>query len=143
MRKLNQSVSEIIKTLQSTPLPQNKAKTIWEDLKEQSEQAGTWDSGLMDIIEGKILNHLSEINEDDLRLMWESTEAGLESFDERNSIPIEKIKTDLVNESLNLIMDKLAAAGNFDDDITSAEYLDDDFEDEFGIENPGSFDDNF
>ncbi|MFC2135248.1 hypothetical protein ACFLTH_11575 [Bacteroidota bacterium] len=143
MRQLHKSVSEIIKILQSTPTPGNEAKTIWEDLREQSEQAGTWDPDLMKIIEEKILKHLSSINENDLRLMWESTEAGLESFDERNNIPMEKINTDLVNESINLVMDKLAAAGNFDDDITSAEFLDDDFEDEFGIENPGGIDDNF
>lgn len=143
MRQLNQSVNEIIKILQSEPSPQSKAKTIWEELKDQSEQAGTWDPDLMKTIEAKIIKHLSSINDDDLRLMWESTEAGLESFDERNNIPMEKINSDLLDESVNLVMDKLATAGNFDDDITSAEFLDDDFEDDFGIENPGSLDDNF
>lgn len=143
MRQLNQSVNEIIKILQSEPSPQSKAKTIWEELKDQSEQAGTWDPDLMKTIEAIITKHLSAINDNDLRLMWESTEAGLESFDERNNIPIEKINSDLLDESVNLVMDKLATAGNFDDDITSAEFLDDDFEDDFGIENPGGLDDNF
>ena len=144
MKQLNNAVKEIITVLKRSYAPKEKSKTLWSSLNEQAKQAGTWDKDLIDSIDNKINAHLDNFKENELRTMWESTEKGIESFEESDSIPLKTIKAGIADELLNKIMDKLASGGDYDDDLGRTEYVDDesDFEDDFEIEDPDGLEDD-
>lgn len=145
MKQINNAVKEIIELLQSSLLKNEKSKTLWTALKEQSKQEGTWDQDLIDAIEKKIMKYLGSLEEEDLRVMWETTEKGMDSFDDRDDIPLKNIKTDLVDEFMNLVMDKLDTSGSYESEISDSRFVDDeeDFEDDFTIDAADDFDDDF
>lgn len=144
MKELNNLVNEVISLLKQHTAPNEKTKTLWNALNEQAKQEGTWDKDLIDSIDNKIKTQLNNYKENELRIMWESTEKGLESFEDRDAIPLKTVNADIADEILNRVMDKLSFGNEYDDDLAGTEYVneEDDFEDDFEIEDPEGLDDD-
>lgn len=127
---IKKSVNEIVGLLKKNPSPTQKSQTIWDTLKDQVEDEGTWDEKLIKSVEKNIGDNLDKIPEENLRDMWEDTSVAADTFDDPESIPMTKIKEDLTEEILNSIMDKVGESyGYGDDDREETTYSDEEEED--------------
>lgn len=132
---LNKIADEVIASLKSEKL-KNK-KTVWDELTNQVSSEGTWDQELIAHIERIANNKIKSIKENDLRSLWELSEAAMDSFEDSDSIDIEKAKSDIVEDLVNKVLDKADTNyeeeeyyNEFDDDESEMEDLGFKFDDE-------------
>lgn len=133
---IRKSINDLTNILKKNPAPNQKNSTIWDSMKDQLSEEGTWDENLINSIEQHINQHLEKIKEDDLRDMWMDTETAAESMADVEELPIKKVKTDLTEDILHRIMDKVGESDGYDDEFEENSFYDrepegDDIDDEF------------
>lgn len=132
---INNISDEVIASLKKEKI--NGKKSVWEELTSQVSQDGTWDQELIEKIEKTSQNRIKAYRENDLRILWESTEAAMDSFEDSDEIDIDKAKADIVEDVVNKVLDK--ADTTYDDEEYYNEFDDDEDEmEDFGFK----FDDN-
>ena len=130
---INKLADEVIASLKEE---KSGSKTVWDELTSQVSQDGTWDQELIDKIEKYAHLKLKPHKENDVRALWESTEAAMDSFEDSDEIEIEKAKADIVEDIVNKVLDK--ADTSYEDE----EYYNEFDEDEDEMEDFGfKFDD--
>lgn len=132
---INKIADDVIVTLKNEKL-KNK-KSMWDELTNQVSQEGTWDQELIKGIEKIAQLKLKSIKEKDLRVLWELSEAAMDSFEDSDSIDIEKAKNEIVEDIVNKVLDKS------DTSYEEEEYYNEFDDDEDGMEDLGfKFDDD-
>ena len=104
---LSKTAVEIEKLFKKLQAPGKSKKTFWQLFSEQAEEEGVWDEKLINSAKEQIDIHLSKLNDAKLFDLWEQSEAASENFKERNELNADSVKSDLQEELLNLVLDKL------------------------------------
>lgn len=100
-------VGEVITTLKKHPSPEKKGKSFWDYLKDQLYSETTWDQADLLVIENEIGKHLSKLERKDFIKLWESTDAAMDKLDLDETPDAAEMKTDLTNDILGQVMDRM------------------------------------
>lgn len=104
---LTKTAGEIEKLFRKLAAPGEPKKTYWQVISEQAEEEGVWDEELLNSAKEQIGIHLNKFNNEKLFDLWEQSEAAAENFAERSGLKADSVKSDLQEELLNLVLDKL------------------------------------
>jgi len=109
---LTKTAGEIEKIFKKLQAPGKSKKTYWQLISEQAEEEGVWDEQLLNSAKEQITIHLDKLNDEKLFDLWEQSEAASENFAERSELNADKVKLDLKEEILNLVLDKLDSSSH-------------------------------
>lgn len=106
-------------------------ESLWDYFTEKLSDEGAWEKEDLALIENKIEKYLTPLNEDELKDLWSESAAGIEKFALSETISVEDMKADLINETLDRVMDKLGGIeGDYFRDYSNNPYFKDDDKDD-------------
>jgi len=106
-------------------------ESLWDFFTERLNDEGAWKQEDLALIENKISNRLNDLNVDELKTLWSESATGIEKFALSDSINTEEMKADLINETLDRVMDKLGGIeGDYFREYTTNSYFKNDEKDE-------------
>ncbi|MDP3444192.1 MAG: hypothetical protein Q8T08_15150, partial [Ignavibacteria bacterium] len=89
---------------------------FWDYLKDQLYSETTWDQSDLLVIENEIGKYLSKLERKDFVKLWESTDAAMDKLDLDETPDAAEMKTDLTNDILGQVMDRM------DDNYSGSSY---------------------
>ena len=104
---MSKIVTEVITSLKKLPEPGKRTGSFWDFLKDQLMEEGTWDQNHLKVIEKEIDGHLSKLDPDKLTELWKKTSAGFEKFDSDKKVETNEMKSDLSDELMGQVMDRM------------------------------------
>jgi len=134
---LSKTAGEIEKLFKKLQGPGKSKKTYWQLISEQAEEEGVWDEGLLNSAKEQIGLHIDKLNKEKLFDLWEQSEAAAENFAERSELKVEKVKEDLKEEILNLVLDKLDTSSHATNYYEGESYYINDAKEKDGEEEDG------
>lgn len=104
---------------------------LWDYFTERLNDEGAWKQEDLSLIEDKINNKLSELNDEEVKNLWLDSATGLEKIALTDEITVEDMKADITNETLDRVMDKLGGIeGDYFRDYSNNPYFNDDDSDD-------------
>lgn len=134
---LTKTAGEIEKLFKKLQAPGKSKKTYWQLISEQAEEEGVWDEVLLNSAKEQIGLHLDKLTKEKLFDLWEQSEAAAENFSERSELKVDKVKEDLKEEILNLVLDKLDTSSHSTNYYEGESYYIDEAKDKDGDEEDG------
>ena len=104
---MRKAVTEIITKLKKLPEPGKKTGSFWNFMKSQLMDEGEWEQKHIKIIEKEIDAYLTKLDKKSLIEMWKATPEGEEKYDDDVKIEVKEIKTDIIDEMVGQIMDRM------------------------------------
>lgn len=74
---------------------------------DQVSDEGTWDQNLIKAIEKEIDTYLSKLDKKTLAALWDESDAAYDSENDSSELDSKTMKTDLINELVDKVMDKI------------------------------------
>lgn len=139
---LKKITKDVIGQLKKSPDPEDKKATLWQTLNNQVNEEGEWNEDLLGSVESKIEENLSKINDKELRVLWEQTEAAMENYDAEADNSDSKVKLEIREEILNRILEEIDSGSNYIDDEERSYFRNDDVDDEDDLDDGFKFDDD-
>lgn len=109
---LTKTAGEIEKLFKKLQAPGKSKKTYWQLISEQAEEEGVWDEELLNSAKNEIGSFLDKFDNEKLFDLWEQSDAASEDFTDRNELKPDIVKTELKDEILNLVLDKLDSSSH-------------------------------
>lgn len=123
-------VTKVVSDLQKDKTSKGK-ESLWDYFTEKLSDEGAWKQDDLALIENKINNRLNDLKEDELKALWADSATGMEKFALAETISTDEMKTDLVNETLDRVMDKLGGIeGDYFREYSNNSYFKSDEKDE-------------
>jgi hypothetical protein len=104
---MRKAVGEVITNLKKLPEPGKKTGSFWNFMKGQLLEESEWDQRHIKTIEKEIDSYLSKVDKKTLIEMWKATPQGEEKFDEDKKFDVKEMKTDIIDEMVGQVMDKM------------------------------------
>jgi hypothetical protein len=99
-------VTKVVSDLQKDKMAGGN-ESLWDYFTERLNDEGAWKQEDLALIENKINVRLNDLKSEELKTLWDNSATGIEKFQMSDSISVEDMKADLVNETLDRVMDKL------------------------------------
>lgn len=99
-------VDGVISSLEKMKSPDKSNSSFWSYLKDQLYSESPWDQSDLAVIEKEIMKELSKLNQNDLTKIWKLSEVSETKLEGTDLTP-ELMKTNLVNEFLSKVLDKM------------------------------------
>ncbi|MCX7876058.1 MAG: hypothetical protein N2321_07830 [Melioribacteraceae bacterium] len=100
-------VDNVIGSLDKMKSPENDKNSFWSYLKEQLYSESTWDQKDLAVIENEIMKELDKLNNKDLEMIWELSDAAQPKLDEGLEVNIDEMKNDLVGDFVGKVLDRM------------------------------------
>ena len=100
-------VNDVVAALKKKSSPEKKGQTFWDYLRSQLYSESTWDPKDIKAIEKEIDNCLSKLDKKELTDLWKNTDRGGEKLEAEKKIDVKEMKTDLSDELLGQVMDRM------------------------------------
>ncbi len=104
---MRKAVAEIITKLKKLPEPGKKTGSFWDFMRNQLMDEGEWDQKHIKVIEKEIEAYLTKLDKKSLIEMWKATPEGEEKYDDDVKIDVKEMKTDIVDEMVGQVMDRM------------------------------------
>jgi len=104
---MRKAVTDIIVKLKKLPEPGKKTGSFWDFMKGQLMEEGQWDQKHLKVIEKEIERFLGKLDKKSLADMWRATPTGEEKFDNDNKVEESEMKTDIIDEMVGQVMDRM------------------------------------
>ncbi len=124
--------------------------SLWDYFTEKLNDAGAWKQEDLSLIEDKINSKLEALKDEEIKNLWLDSSTGMEKFAMTDEVSVDDMKADIINETLDRVMDKLGGLeGDYFKDYSNNPYFkdedsdDEDMEDFEGEPSPDEIDEDF
>jgi hypothetical protein len=99
--------AEVVSNLKKIISPEKSGETFWDYLKDQLYSESPWDQKDLKVIENEIGKSLDTLDKKELTELWKDTDKGWEKFEAEKKVDTAEMKTDLTDEILGQVMDRM------------------------------------
>ncbi|MFH1197834.1 MAG: hypothetical protein V1720_19190 [bacterium] len=110
----NKATDEIEKIFRTTKI-KSSIKSYWDTFADQVDKDGVWDEKLIESAKGEIKKWLGKHDKKSLVNLWEQSESAVDSSDDGASLKPDKLKDNLSDDLLNVVLDRLGNSSDSDD----------------------------
>ena len=103
LKGISEVIKSIINELNSKPCSDDGKINLWDMTVHQIKNKDSVDGRYYDSIQGIVNEHISQMKDDEVIIVWKETETGINRDYEPEDVPIDSLKFDLEEELMDEI----------------------------------------